>query len=488
MHLTPGGSVVALTIWENDLRHWIGLINVLFLLGLVGFLLYSAFSKRGIADEKPAANEKKFFADEDLEGRRLERVLGWALLFVTMFAVVFLVYLVREPDRQAESIEYFEEGSIERGATLFANSEMPEYNSVLSLQCANCHGSSGGGGSTTQVVDPDGPDGPLPPERYTWKAPALNTVLLRFTPEEVAQIITFGRPGTPMQAFGVPGGGAENVQTITDLVAFLDSIQISSDDSKAQAEIDLNGDPNADPPIPGARGQAEAQLETAEGNVETATAALDEAHTALTEALGVPASTSNDALVEQCNELAESLAGEPRVDEATETQGRACRAFLNAVDDEEEAEANLEWAVAWAAAREDVSDGQLLFELYCARCHTQGWSIFDPSVPDGTDILGLAGGGGGTGGGSAFNLRDGATERRFGTGDAGFELHQDFVTAGSEANKGYGRGGIGSGRMPGFGAMLSEDMIREIVEYEREGLDETSYDIPAAPSAAATED
>ena len=78
---------------------------------------------------------------------------------------------------------------------------------------------------------------------------------------------------------------------------------------------------------------------------------------------------------------------------------------------------------------EDVTDGQFLFELYCARCHTQGWSIFDPTVPDGTDVLGLAGGGGGSGGGSAFNLRDGATERRFGTGDAGCSLHQvEFVT------------------------------------------------------------
>ena len=62
------------------------------------------------------------------------------------------------------------------------------------------------------------------------------------------------------------------------------------------------------------------------------------------------------------------------------------------------------------------------------------------------------------------------------------------MTAGSEAHRGYGRGGIGSGRMPGFGSMLTEDMIREIVEYEREGLEETSYDIPAAPSAAATEE
>ena len=81
---------------------------------MVGYLVWTQFfAKRG--DEETPANRKQFLSDEDLEGRRLERVLGWSLLFVTMFAVVFLVYLVREPARQEESIEYFEEGSVERG-------------------------------------------------------------------------------------------------------------------------------------------------------------------------------------------------------------------------------------------------------------------------------------------------------------------------------------------------------------------------------------
>ncbi|MET1000814.1 MAG: c-type cytochrome [Acidimicrobiia bacterium] len=477
MHLTPGGSVVALTIWENDLRHWLALVNVVFLVGLVGYLVWTQFfAKRG--DESTPANRKQFLSDEDLEGRRLERVLGWSLLFVTMFAVVFLVYLVREPARQEESIEYFEDGSVERGATLFANASMPEYNGVLSLQCANCHGTEGGGGTTTQVIDSDGPDGPLPPTPYIWKVPPLNTVLLRFTPEEVADIITFGRPGTPMQAFGVRGGGAENVQTIQDLIAFLDTIQLSPEKSQSDAADALEA----------AEGQAAAQVTSAEEALASAEEALATAKTTLVEALGVPASTPDDELADDCNALAEELAGQPSVDEATVAQGRACRAFLDALSGLDDAEANLDWAVRWEAAREDVTDGQFLFELFCARCHTQGWSIFDPTVPDGTDVLGLAGGGGGSGGGSAFNLRDGATERRFGTGDAGFSLQQEFVSAGSEAQKQYGRGGIGTGRMPGFDVMLTEDMINAIVTFEREGLDDTSYDVPTGPGAVAEEE
>ena len=60
----------------------------------------------------------------------------------------------------------------------------------------------------------------------SWKAPALNTVLLRFTPEEVQHIITYGRPGTPMPAWGLAGGGPMNAQQVQNLLAYIKSIQI----------------------------------------------------------------------------------------------------------------------------------------------------------------------------------------------------------------------------------------------------------------------
>ena len=37
-----------------------------------------------------------------------------------------------------------------------------------------------------------------------WQAPALNTVLLRFSEDEVRNILVYGRPGTPMPAWGLP--------------------------------------------------------------------------------------------------------------------------------------------------------------------------------------------------------------------------------------------------------------------------------------------
>lgn len=478
MHLTS--SAILAAIWPDSLRQWIIVLNVVALVGIAAYLAYSAFSKRERTREKPAPNEQRFLADDELEGRRLERVLGWALLFVSAFAVVLLVYMLREPTRQGEAETYFEEGAVERGRTLYANASSEYYDSVLSLQCANCHGAEGGGGAASAVVDPDGPDGPEPPEPVTWRAPALNTVLLRFSEEEVERILTYGRPGTPMQAFGVAGGGAENEQTISDVVEFLKSIQLSPDEAREQARLELEGDPSAEEGSAlraGARGAAEVQLANAQETLDTAVTDLDEARAALAEALGLPAETPDGELDRACGQLESQVSGAGEVTEEQKTSGEACRAYQQAAVAAADAQEAFDWAQQWAALRADVSDGQLLFELYCARCHTQGWSTFDPTKPGSTDRLGLPGGGGGAGGGIGFNLRDGAQVRRFGDGDLGFQSQVEFITNGSEENQPYGRGGIGSGRMPGFGRMLSEEMIEEIVRYEREELDATTYDV-----------
>ena len=38
-----------------------------------------------------------------------------------------------------------------------------------------------------------------------WLAPALNTVFYRFDVDEVRFILTYGRPGSPMSAWGLDG-------------------------------------------------------------------------------------------------------------------------------------------------------------------------------------------------------------------------------------------------------------------------------------------
>ena len=95
------------------------------------------------------------------------------------------------------------------------------------------------------------------------------------------------------------------------------------------------------------------------------------------------------------------------------------------------------------------TDGKALFEAYCARCHTKGAAYGEPDVPGG--------------GAFGFNLTNGLTIRQF----PNVSDHAEFITTGSDFAKAYGDRGVGSGRMPGFGRMLTQEQIQAIVEYER---------------------
>ena len=182
--------------WKNDLRHFLILLNFIAFSVMIVYLLVSVLSpKRVRREEREAPNIVPFLPDEDLEGRRLERVQGWALIFAAVIAIALPIYWLREPNRQHESVHYFDEGAVNRGAVLFANNQMPAYDQAKSLQCANCHGTDlGGGGTSVSHIFKDKSGAFI-----TWRAPALNTVLQRFSADEVNSIITNGRPGTPMR-------------------------------------------------------------------------------------------------------------------------------------------------------------------------------------------------------------------------------------------------------------------------------------------------
>ena len=107
-------------------------------------------------------------------------------------------------------------------------------------------------------------------------------------------------------------------------------------------------------------------------------------------------------------------------------------------------------------ANPGASRGEALFNLdlasgaySCARCHTQGWSYGDPGV---------------TGQGAfGWNLTGGATNSHF-PNEADMI---SFIKAGSVFGKKYGQQGQGSGRMPGFGHLLTDEQIKAVVEYVR---------------------
>jgi len=114
------------------------------------------------------------------------------------------------------------------------------------------------------------------------------------------------------------------------------------------------------------------------------------------------------------------------------------------------------------AAEKAVADGEAetvgeaLFNLElgsgaysCARCHTLGWSYGQPGV-SGQGAFG-------------WNLTGGSVNAHFESQD---QLVQ-FVQNGSEFGKLYGRNGQGSGRMPGFGNLLTDEQLDAILEYVR---------------------
>ena len=355
-----------------DLRTTIIVVNVaagVFLLG-VGIAAVAARRKREVV----APNQIEYHADDAMEGPRLERVQAWALAMVALIALSVPMYWLIEPDRQEAMGDQFLETSIAQGEELFELND-PEAN-PQGLGCAGCHGADGSGGAAPpqiitvakdEVAMADGAFdsklrscAPSPDDdalllcSVTWTAPALNTVMLRFSREEVHDIIAYGRPGTPMPAWGLQGGGAKGEQSIENLLDFLESIQLDPDEAKAE--------------------------------------------------------------------------------------------------------------------QADETDGRLLYQANCARCHTKHWSYLDTfiSVTDREtkkttantlfDLLGVPGGG-------AFgpNLTGDVTHRQFPNPKA----HAEFIFTGSDFQKPYGVRGVGSGRMPGFGSMLSEKQIQAIVEYER---------------------
>jgi len=315
-----------------------------------------AHLKRGAvapgAEIEAAPNRRAYFEDDELEGRKLERVLTMALLLVVVLAVGLPLYWLNEPTRQKGAVKYFNRKAVQVGFLIFQPADSPlaahPKDNALHFGCATCHGNQGQGGSANYSIN--GPGGKT--TQVTWLVPALNTVLLRYTPDTVEAIITYGRTNTPMPAWGVPGGGPMNQQQIDDLVAYLQSIQLTPDQAKQQA----------------------AQYGT---------------------------------------------------------------------------------------------DGPALFNAYCARCHTRGYSFGQPDVA----------------GGGAFgpNLTNGDELRQF----PAVKDQVAFVTAGAEYGKPYGTRGVGQlaaanrvdpetpgaagpgGGMPFFSAMLTPQQIQAIVDYER---------------------
>lgn len=284
-----------------------------------------------------APNRKPYYDDEDLEGKRLDRSLTFALVSLCFIAVAFSFYMIAEPGRQEGAVAAKEATFVERGRE----------NYVVNAQCVNCHAADASGGGAAYVLQ-DG-DGQFI-ANATWTAPALNNVLLRYSEEEVEYILNYGRSGSPMAAWGAPGGGPLTDQAVRNTITYLKTLQIQSIDP---ADIAAEGDDNPD----NNKGDLEDE-ESKEAQVEA-----DELTASIRE------------------EVERSIA-----DGEFKTKG--------------EAVFNLGLYSGFGSG-----------SYSCARCHTAGWSL---GVDVSPNVLepGEAGCGGGVTG-IGFNLCGGSVKKRF---------------------------------------------------------------------------
>ena len=181
----------------------------------------------------------------------------------------------------------------------------------------------------------------------------------------------------------------------------------------------------------------------------------------------------------------ESVSGVPDLDTAREMVGGLDSTRINTavtVENEErirpqqeaglqflqDAQAAAEWtidvpgvAAAMDASEEEAERAVALFNANCARCHTAGFSAGVPYTKEAGS------------GGFGPALWDGRPVVQFGEapaeGSEETDLLVDFLVNGSVAEQPYGLNGFGSGRMPAFGLVLSQEDIELLARYLRSG-------------------
>jgi mono/diheme cytochrome c family protein len=199
---------------------------------LIGFVVYVAVNVRGGRAEagseiELAPNRKPYLDDEQLETSKLDRTLRWALISLVIVAVGLPLYWLNEPSRQSGAVEGFQDTFVSRGEEIYTTGS----------QCENCHGPDGTGGQAPYTIT-DAENQFV--AQVNWRAPALNTALLRFTRDEVTFVINYGRPFSPMPGWGASvNKGPLNEQQISNVVDYLESIQLSPEAAQREAQVAL---------------------------------------------------------------------------------------------------------------------------------------------------------------------------------------------------------------------------------------------------------
>jgi mono/diheme cytochrome c family protein len=188
------------------------------------FLNYRSARPETGAEIEVASNRKPYYDDADLETKKLDATLGIGLATLAVIAVALPVYWLAEPGRQQGAEEQFNDTFAHRGEELFN-----EF-------CSSCHAAGAVGGVAPYTLTTD--DGDFI-DAVEWKVPALNTVLMRYSREEVEFVLNYGRRNTPMPAWGLPGGGPLTEQQVQNVIDYLETIQLPEEEVRDEVRAGL---------------------------------------------------------------------------------------------------------------------------------------------------------------------------------------------------------------------------------------------------------
>ena len=433
-----------------------------------------------------APNLSKYRADDDLETKTLDRTLTVAVLLASILTIMIPLYYLGEQERQEGFVEEFDEVSVERGEHLYEE-----------FGCGNCHGVDGSGGAASYVEKRSGIN-------VTWTAPAINNVFYRYDDEEVRYWLIYGRANSPMPAWGLEGGGPMNDGQLDDLIEYMHHFQITQESELRTIEMNINSSLSRldtsellveneiarQKELIQSVEEAPSKLPVVEKAVQDVTALLSKVGGIDTDEDGLSDSTETELSTYSAS-ISEALGTsilnlDP--DNEQSIPGRkdlsVAKGYLSQLESElinirivsegydkfiNEAETGLAflekaldeklWEVSFDEIANSTFDGDLekakravgLFNAYCARCHTAGYSA---GVAYTKEIAS---------GGLGPALRAGRANIQF----KQREDLIDFIVKGSVNGKAYGVNGVGGGKMPGFGAVLPESDIALIIDYLR---------------------
>lgn len=488
------------------------LVAVVILAGFVLLFVRNSFTARAElgSEIELAANKKEYFSDEDLEGKKLDWSLSFALVLLGIIALSLPFYWLAEPGRQEGAVDAYQLNFESRGEGVY----------LREAQCVNCHAAGGVGGVAAYVLQDQ--DGQFL-ANASWVAPALNNVFLRYSEQEVTYILNFGRPGSPMAAWGTPGGGPLTTQQIQNAIEYIQTFDNVTLDPIA---INESADPEA------AQLAADAVEQTIRDEVDRSIA--DGEFATVGEAvfnLGYYSSFQNGSLsCGRCHTGAWSLgpdvphpSGDPLAEGVAGCGGGSpsgigfnlCGgATKNRFPDDSWKRADGSWSPEGGIPDDDgfyyeamdgskvrlnakgspitggldaageeklysvLADGDLadcatvsnLWEPetgepypfafdYVVQTDESGAFIDPPPITE-ADLPG-----------TVLEFEDG----RLGGDCTVVDMpertsyaHYNFIFNGADAGEGYGRGGqSNAGMMPGFGALLPGDLIQAVVDYER---------------------